>query len=243
MEEQIWARSVISDKAKIVKNRVREGDCMRSLNWWFTHLAAFNVSSLIEKHFFPLPDVSSPPTLFTSTSLPCSSPVINCSRLFQSPGNNQWVSWINFLPSLFPFSLLLSSLYHPTQLFPICPGLPAVHLVKEWTANQGDAHQHQHTVFSIVCFCVSSPSCFGLLNLHQVTLPLNLSLSPFFPLSLSLVISLPEDFTSLLLLSEKPLCLFLRGGCYRQPVEEEEKEWGWRVMSNIHYSLENLSQM
>lgn len=97
--------------------------------YWFTHLAAFGVSHILS------------PTLYLFTSFICFCPVISCSCLFHPlflfPGINHWVNWINLLSSVFPLSILLSSCYHLTQLFPICPGLPCHVFCPELNSQAG----------------------------------------------------------------------------------------------------------
>lgn len=105
------------------KHRRKEGDCMRLPTRWFTHLSAFTASTLTEKHFFPL--TSPPSTLFLRPS-----PSLNAHVFF-----NLFLHFQEWTFLVFWVFLLLSSLYRLTQLFPICPGLPAEHLAEQ-TANR-----------------------------------------------------------------------------------------------------------
>lgn len=142
MEEQIWARSVIGDKAKD-----REKHRERKRLHEFAHPVVYSFSSFQcqrpdwkARLVSSLP-LSSPPPL-SSAPLPSltAHDFFNLSFYFQEITSGS--AELTFCPLVFPFPLLLSSLYHLAQLFPICPGLPAVHLVKERTANQGDSDQY-----------------------------------------------------------------------------------------------------
>lgn len=214
-------RSDLSPVIRLREWKTERGtDCVSLLNRWFTHFAAFNVSSPIEKSFFP-PSCLIPPTLFTSTSLlSLTTHRFFSKSLFISRGKKtkQWVSWINFLLySLFPISLLLSSLYHFTQLFPICPGFPAVHLVKEQTANQDDTDPcfvffpsfvfvfHLHPALALLLFHVIS-----IFSCYFLTWQFHLAIS------LSRVTALPPLSWKLLL----PACRGRRKGVQKNEGEE-----------------------
>lgn len=214
---------------------------MHLLARWFTHLSAFSVRGLIEKHFFPtLTSHLLPPTLFTSTSLLCSSPITDCPRLFQSlslfPGNSQWVGRINFLSSLFFCVSILSFIVFPLSSHTVVSHLPRPSCR---ASGQGADSQSERSKPMLCFFCFFSSFVFFVFHLHPALALLNLyhvALPPLSRVILSFLclVSLPDNFTSPLLFSKQPLRLLLCGSRRRQPVEGEEE---WKNEGHEQYSV------
>lgn len=219
MEEQIWARSVIGDKAKIVKNRERnkETACVCSLDGLLIYQLSMSAAWL-SSHLLP-------PTPFTSTSQLWSSPVTNCSHHLQSlslfPGNNQWVSWINFLSSVFS---ILCFIVFPLSSHTVVSHLPwpSCHASGQGLDSQSEWCKPVLFFFSTFVLVFHLHPALALLTFYHVTLPpLSRAILSVF---VSLATSLPENFTLLLLFSREPLCLLLCGSCYCQPVGGRRRE-------------------
>lgn len=176
---------------------------MRCLTRWFTHLAVFNVSGLIgEVENFSFPDVSSSP------SLPLSSPPL-LSGLFQSlqsplTGNNQRVSWTNFLHSCFSIPSFI--------VFPLSSHTVVSHLSRPSCHKSGHVADSQSGGCRLKLSCCFFSPSFVFVTYRYPTLALrHIVTSPFSHvlmsryLSLSLltaVVSSPENFTLPHLFSE-----------------------------------------
>lgn len=189
---------------------------MRLLTGWFTHLAAFNVSGLIETHFSP-PDVSSLPS--HSLHLHLSSKITN--------GTAELTFSLVFFHSLFYcFPSIISHSCFPSVL----AFLPCI-WSRSWEPIRV-MQTHALQVFFFFYHFSFFPSFVFVLRLHPALAllkPLSHYATPTIWCHFILLRSLPENFTLLLLFSKKLLRLLLRESCYCQPVERTKKrgeEWG-----------------
>lgn len=239
MEEQIWARSVIGDKAKIVKNRKSGRDCMHLLSQWFTHLSAFSVRGLIEKHFFPWRlisshPLSSPPPLSSAPLLSLAAHVFfNLPLYFQEIASGS--AELTFSPLFFHslFYCFPSIISH--SCFPSALDFLSCIWSRGWQPIRVMQTHALLFFFLSFVFVFHLHPALALLNLYHVTLPplsciiLSFFVSSFSGYFLTWEFHLPVSVFQVNALSS-PLWKLLSPACWeRRRVEE----WGlWAIFSH-----------